>query len=84
MTRLERPDIRLDAEKPAEKILEMGREIDEEVRFVEALNRVRLAPRRHQPVMQPNVGLGEVGNKRPINANEPVAVVKIGEAQPVL
>ena len=84
MTRLQRPYIRLDAKQRADEILEVRREIDQEVGFVEALDRIRIAPRRHQPIMQPDIGLGEMGNKHPIKANEPVAVVKIGERKPVL
>ena len=62
----------------------MRREIDQQVGFVEPLDRVGVAPRRHQPVMQTDIGFGKIGHKCPIEPNETVAVIKIGEREAVL
>jgi hypothetical protein len=34
--------------------------------------------------MQTDIGFGKMGHKRPIQPNETVAVIKIGEREPVL
>jgi hypothetical protein len=47
------------------------------------LDCVRITPCRHQPVMQSDIGLGEMSDECPIEANEALAVVKIGESEPV-
>src|SRR5215467_9199172 len=62
----------------------MGREVDEQVRLLVPLDGIRVAPRRHQPVVQTGIGLGEMRNKRPVEASQRLAVVKIGKGKPVL
>ena len=84
MVRLQCPYLGCDPEQLADEIFEMGREIDQQVGFVEALDDVRAAPRRHQPVVQTDLGFGKMGNKCPIQPNETVAIIKIGEREPVL
>ena len=84
MTRLQLPDLGRDAEQLADKIFEMRSEIDQQVRFLAPLDGIRVAPRRHQAVMQIDIGFAQMTNKRSIEAQEPIAVVKIGEREPAL
>ena len=39
--------------------------------------------RRHQPVVQPDIGRGEMRDKGAVEADQPVAVIEIGEGKPV-
>ena len=84
MARLQLSDLGFDPEQPADKVLQMRREIDQQVGFLEPLDRVGVAPRRHHPFMQSDIAPGQVGNKRPIEPHEAVAIIKIGEREPVL
>ena len=65
MTRLQCPHIGRDAEQPAKEILDMRRQIDNEVRFGRMLEPVRIAPRRHQPLMQPGIDFRRDGQRTP-------------------
>ena len=65
MARLQHSQLGCDPEQLAEEIFEMGREIDQQVRFVEPLDRVGVAPSRHQPVMQTDITLGQVTQQTP-------------------
>ena len=47
MTRLQFPDLGFDAEQCADKILEIGRELDQQVRLLKPIHRIRVAPGRH-------------------------------------
>ena len=82
--RLQGPHLVRDAEELAEEILEMRCEIDQEVRVGIAVNRVGIAAGRHQPVVQRRVAFCEMRNKRPIEAQQALTLVKIGERKPVL
>jgi len=84
MALLQRPNLGLDAEQLTGEILEMGREIDQQVRFVEALDRVRVAPRRHQSVVQTDINRSEMRDECTIEADQTLAGVKIGAGEPVL
>ena len=80
---LQRPHLGSDAEQLGEEILEMGGQVDEQDRLGLALERVWLLPRYHQPVAERDVGLGKMGDKRPIDSSEAMPVVKIGKGKPV-
>jgi hypothetical protein len=79
VTRLQRPHFVRDAEQVSDEILEMGRQIDEKVRLGLALDRVRVASRCHQAVVQRDIGLDEMGDKGLVEAHETVAIVKTGD-----
>ena len=44
---------------------------------------VRVAPRRHQPVVQRDIARREMRDERAVEPHQPVAVVEIGEREPV-
>ncbi len=79
MPRLQGPHLGRDPEQLAEKILDMRRQIDDEVRFGRMPEPLRIAPRRHQSMVQRSIAFGKMADKRPIDPHQPVAVVKIGE-----
>ena len=81
MTRLQCPHVGRDAEQPAKEILDMWRQIDNEVRLGRMLEPVRIAPCRHQPLMQPGIDFREMANKRPIDPRETAAIIEIGETE---
>ena len=72
-----------DPEQLAEEILDMRREIDEQVAFGLAVERLRLGAPRHQPRVQTDIGGREVRDKGAIEPDQPVALVKIGKTEPV-
>ena len=84
MARLQRPHLGGDPEQLADEILEMRREIDEQVRISALLDapRDRAAPSsaghaaRHRP--RPDA------RQTPDRADQAVPVIKIGEREPVL
>src|SRR6202022_4547201 len=84
VARLQRSDLGSNAEQLADEILEMGGQLDDEVGLGLMLDRVRIASRRHQPVVQRDVALSEMSDERLVEPNEAVAVVKIREGEPVL
>ena len=84
MTRLERAHLSLDPEEIADEILEMRREVDQQLRVHLGLERVGIAPRRHQPVVQIRIGRAEPCDERRIETHEPVAAVQILEGEIVL
>jgi hypothetical protein len=82
--RLQRADLAGDAEEVADEIFEMRRQIDEEIGFVLAVERIGLGARRHQPVVQRRLDGGEMRDKGAVEPDQPVALVKIGKTEPVL
>ena len=83
VTFLQRPHFVRDAEQLADKVFEMRGQIDEKVRLSLALQRVWLLTCRHKPVVQRNIGLGKMCDKRLIDSYETMPVVKIGKGNPV-
>ncbi len=83
VARLQRANLGSDAEQRAEEILDMRRQFDQQLRFRRMSEPVRIAPPRHQPVVQRNICFGEMRDKGAIDAHEAVAIVKIGEREPV-
>ena len=83
MARLQRLHLVRDPEQIAEEILDVRRQFDEQIRLSLMLEPVRIAPRRHQPIVQSNIAVGEMANKRPIDAYETVAIIEIGETEAV-
>ena len=84
MPRLQRADLIGDAEEFAEEILEMGREIDQEIGLVLAW-RASAGSRRavtSRSCKLPIAG-GEIGHERGIEPDEPVARPEIGEGEAV-
>jgi hypothetical protein len=84
MRRRQSPHLARNAEQLADKILEMRRQIDQQVRFLARFQRRRVAPRRHQAIVQLHLAGREMRDKSTIQAHEPVAIVKIGEHEAVL
>ena len=82
--RLQGPHLVRNSEQLADEILQMRCKIDEEVRVSITVNRVGIAAGRHQPVVQRRVAFCEMRNKRPIEAQQALTLVKIGERKPVL
>ena len=83
MARLQRPHLGGNAEQLPKEILDMGRQIDQQIRFARMPEPVRIASRRHQPLVQRGIALGQMRDKSPVEAREPVPVVQIGERKPV-
>jgi len=83
VTCLQRPHLVRDAEHLADKVFEMRGQIDEKVRLSLALDRVWLPPCYHKPVVKRDIGLGKMGDKRPIDSYEAMPVVKIGKGKAV-
>src|SRR5712691_4860182 len=81
---LQRADLMGDAEQLADKIFEMGRQIDEEVGFRLAVDRIGRGARRHQPIVQRHLARREMRDKGAVEPNQPDALVKIGKTEPVL
>ena len=62
----------------------MRGEIDQQVEtFGLAVERRGIRARRHEPVVQPNIGRGEMHDEFAIELDQPVAVVELGEGEPV-
>src|SRR5689334_13120754 len=72
----ERLQLAPDAEEPADEILEMRGELDQEGRFV--LAGERLDARREKPLAQ--IG-GEALQKQRIDARQALALIEIGEGE---
>ena len=68
--RLQRPHLGGDAEQLADEILEMRREIDQQVGFSLAVERLGCGARRHQPVVQRHVGRGEMRDKGAVEPHQ--------------
>ncbi len=66
-----------------EKILEVRRQIDDEVRLGPGCEPVGIGARRHQPVVQPDLARRQMPDKGAVEPHQPVAVVKIGEGKPM-
>ena len=81
MARLQRPHLRRDAEQLAEEILDMRRQLDQQIQFPGVPKGLGIAPRRHQPVMQRAIRRREIRDESPIDAHETVAVVEVGEGE---
>src|SRR5438552_449665 len=81
VTRLECAHLGLDPEEVADEIFEMRREIDQKLRVHLGLERVGIAPRRYQPVVQIRIGRAEPCDERRIETHEPVAAVQILEGE---
>ncbi len=73
MARLQRPHLDGNAEQMPKEILDMRRQIDQQVGFARMPEPVRIAPRRHQPLVQRGIALGQMRDKSPVEAHEPVA-----------
>src|SRR5229473_392316 len=69
MRSLQRANLAGDAEQLADKVFEMGRQIDEELGFGLAVD---------------PLGRSEMRDKGAVDPNEPVALVKIEKTEPVL
>ena len=80
---LKRPNLAGNAEEIADEILEMSRQIDDQIGFGLAVERVGRRARRHQPVVQRQFRRGELSDKRAVEPHQPVALVKIGKTEPV-
>ena len=81
MTRLQCLHLGRDVEQPAKEILDMRRQIDNQVRLGRMPEAFRIAPCRHQPLMQPGIDFHEMADKRPIDPNETGAIIEIGETE---
>ena len=84
MARLERAHLGFDGEQAAEKILEMRREIDDQVGLGLLVERGRVGARGHQPVVQRHIARGEMRDELAVEPDQPAAVVKLGKFEPVL
>ncbi len=84
VARLERPHLAGNAEEVAEEVLEMRREIDQQLAFALAVKRLGRGARRHQPIVQRRLGGGEMRDKGAVEPHEAVALIEIGKGQPVL
>src|ERR1051325_10618043 len=84
MPRLQGPYLGGDAEQLAEEILEMRREIDQEIALGLAIDRFRIGATRYQPVVQGRVGRGEMRDKGAVEPDQPGALEKVGKREPVL
>ncbi len=84
MTRLERAHLGLDAEEVADEILEMQREIDQQLGVRLGLERIGIAPRRHQAIVQLGVDRGEPRDEGRVEAHEAFPAVQILEGETVL
>ena len=60
------------------------REIDQQVGFRLAVERIGCGARRHQPVVQRHFAGGEMRDKGAVEPDQALALVKIGKAEPVL
>ena len=83
MARLQCPYLFGDPEQIAEKVFDVRGQLDEQIGFRLAPKPLRIAPRRHQPIVQRDITFGEMANKHPIDARQTVAVVEVGEIQAV-
>src|SRR5690349_3099530 len=83
MPGLQCPHLAGDAEEIAEKIFDMRREIDEQVAFGLAVERLGVGAPRHQPVVQTDIGRREMRDEGAIEPDQPVALVKVGKSEPV-
>ncbi len=57
MPRLQGSCFRADAEQLAQKIFDVGRQLDEQLGLGRMTEAVRIASRRHQPMVQAAIGL---------------------------
>ena len=83
VSRLQIADFSVDAEQRSEKIFEVRREIDDEIGLSFAVERGGVGARGHHPVVQRRVASREMGHKGTVELDEPVALVELGECQPV-
>ena len=81
--RLQRADFRPDAEEVGQKILEMRRQIDQQVGLVLGRERCGIAPRRDEAVMQRHIARREMGDEGRVERHEPVAGIKPREGEAV-
>ncbi len=83
VARLQRADFGADPEQRPEEILDMRRQIDNQIGFGRMPEPVGVAPRRHQPGVQCLIRVGEFGDKGAIEPQKPLAIIEIGEFKPV-
>jgi len=83
VARLQGAHLAGDPEQLAEEILDIWRQIDEQVAFGLAVERLGLGAPRHQPRVQTDIGRREMRDKGAIEPDQPVALVKIGKTEPV-
>ncbi len=77
MPRLQFRDLPRDAENRAEKIFEMRRQLDDQLRARFVLQRGRVLPGRQQTMMQLRAGLLQVRQKLSVQAGQTLASVEI-------
>ena len=68
----------------AEKILEMRRDIDDQIGLGLLVERGGVSARSHQPVVQRHIARREMRDKLAVEPDKPTAVVKLGKFEPVL
>ncbi len=83
VARLQLANFGLNTKQPAEKILDVGSKVDEEVGFGLALKRFRIGARGHQPLMQRRVAGRQMQDEFTVEPDQPAAVVKVGKIEPV-
>ena len=81
MNFLQSLDLGRNAEQGADEILDMGRQIDQQLGLVLAVERAGIEPGRHQPVMEIDVAVLQLGNESLIEADQAVALVKLLKIQ---
>ena len=83
MPRLQIADFGRDAEQLADEVLDFRGEVDQQIGFRLAIERLGVGARRHQAVVQRYVAGGEVRDKGAVKTDQALALVQIGKREPV-